>query len=252
MRTSILVLLVLGTFLFVTYVSHPLSRRILFEGFDALPNFSLPAQDLSKNADFMTFLQFHQQVCAMWNETVDDIMKNDQVDKTPDQRLSKEQYIRQMETTSIPPTTFIRCQPFDQTSTLEVLLASIPENTKVYKNTFKFLDVKMSESLQKLKDALNGSNVSVSAFEDCKEACAAQVATATANAVAKAKPSPSVQDLLLQQQRLTTTVLTRVKTILVELPSLQASLKKVTELYNTLKEYKAKGESGAIYSEVQM
>ena len=249
MRTSILILLVLGTFLFVAYVSHPLSRRILFEGF-ALPNFSLPASDLSKNADFMTFLQFHQQVCAMWNEAVDEIMKNDQVDKPPEQRLSKEQYIQQMEKTSFPPTTFVRCLPFDQTSTLEVLLASIPENTQVYKNTFQFLDVKMSESLQKLKDALNGSNVSVSAFEDCKAEVANAVATA--NAVAQAKPSPSVQDLLEQQQRLTTTVLTRVKTILVELPSLQASLKKVTELYNTLKEYKAKGESGAIYSEVQM
>ena len=92
--------------------------------------------------------------------------------------------------------------------------------------------------------------MSVSAFEDCKAEVANAVATA--NAVAQAKPSPSVQDLLEQQQRLTTTVLTRVKTILVELPSLQASLKKVTELYNTLKEYKAKGESGAIYSEVQM
>lgn len=246
MRTSILVLLVLGTFLFVAYISHPMSRRILFEGFDALPNFSLPSQDLSLIPDFMTFLQFHQQACTMWNEAVDEIMKNDQVDKPPDQQLTKEQYIQQMEQTSVPPTTFVRCLPFDQTSTLEVLLASIPENTKVYKNTFQFLDVKMSESLQKLKDALNGSNVSVSAFEDCK----AEVAAATA--AATAKPSPSVQDLLEQQQRLTTTVLTRVKTILVELPSLQASLKKVTDLYNTLKEYKAKGESGAIYSEVQM
>lgn len=223
-----------------------MSRRILFEGFDALPNFSLPSQDLSLIPDFMTFLQFHQQACTMWNEAVDEIMKNDQVDKPPDQQLTKEQYIQQMEQTSVPPTTFVRCLPFDQTSTLEVLLASIPENTKVYKNTFQFLDVKMSESLQKLKDALNGSNVSVSAFEDCK----AEVAAATA--AATAKPSPSVQDLLEQQQRLTTTVLTRVKTILVELPSLQASLKKVTDLYNTLKEYKAKGESGAIYSEVQM
>ena len=243
MITQLLLIALLGTVLFLVYAAHPLSRRFLREGFD-LPNFAQPSVDLSKNADFMTFLQFNQQVCTMWNDVVADIMKNDQVSQPPEQRLSKEQYVAQL------GTNFVKCQPFDQTSSLSVLLTAIPADAKVYTDTFAFLDTKISDTLQKLHAALDSTNVSVSAFANYEpfENCDAAVAAAAAKAAAK--PSPSVQDLQLQQQQQTSLVLTRVHTILVTLPTLQKGLQTVLTKYNELKEYKRKAESGEIFNEV--
>ena len=229
-----------------------MSLRVLKEGFAALPDFSKPSIDLAKNADFMTFLQFNQSVCAMWDDVVADIMKNDQVSQAPEERLPKAQYVAQLEQQAA--TVFVKCAPFDATSTLSVLLAAVPESPQVYKNTFAFLNSKLSDSLAKLHAALDSANTSVSAFadyepfEDCKAAIAA--ATAAATAAAKAAPSPSVQDLQAQQQKQTNQVLARIKSCMVELPALQKGLQTVLAKYNELKEYKKKSESGEIFNEV--
>jgi len=221
------------------------------EGFDALPNFSQPSVDLSKNADFMTFLAFHKQVCAIWDEVVSEIMKNDQVSQPVNERLPKEQYIAKMQQGYSKTAVFIKCQPFDQASSLTVLLNAVPVITQVYKDTFAFLNKEITDVLQKLHAALDSANVSVSHFANYEPFadCKAEVAAAVANA--NAKPSPSVQDLQLQQQQQTAEVLTRIRMILMELPALQAALQSVSTQYQTLKDYKKKGESGEIFSEVK-
>jgi len=248
-------LLLVALLLLLLVLSHPLSRRVLKEGFAALPDFSKPSVDLSKNADFMTFLQFNQSVCAMWDDIIADIMKNDQVSQTPAERLPKAQYIAQLQRSYSPLAVFVKCTPFDQTSTLSVLLAAIPESPKVYKDTFLFLNKQLTDTLQKLHEALDSTNVSVSSFanyepfEDCSAAVAAAVAAATAKA--KAVPSPSVQDLQVQQQKQTDQVLARVNSCMVEMPGLQKALQTVAAKYNELKEYKKKTESGDIIGEVK-
>ena len=242
---TLLLIALLGTVLLLVYVSHPLRRRILREGFE-LPNFSMPSSDLSKNADFMTFFKFNQQVCTMWNEIMEDLMKNDQVSQPVAERLPKDQYIKQLAGAS----SFVKCLPFDAKSTLSVLLEAVPETGKVYKDTFLFLNTKISDSLQKVQSALDSTKVSVSAFADYEpfENCAAAVAAAVA--ATKAKPSPSVQELLAQQQKQTTQILTRISIILIELPDLQKGLQGVITKYNELKKYKKKAESGDIFNEV--
>ena len=244
--------------LFIVYKS----KRM--DGFADLPNFSLPSQDLSKNANFMTFLKFHQQVCAVWNEVIEDIMKNDQVSQPVNERLPKEQYIQQLQKTNSGTTTFVRCQPFDQTSTLSVLLEAIPETTRAYKETFKFLDKNISDTLAKLESALNSANVSVSAFADYREGfedCTAAVAAATAAATAKANaaatakanaavPKPTVEDLIQEQKDKTNNVLARVTNILIERDVLQSQLQAVMAGYEKLKDYKKQGEDGTIYQNI--
>jgi len=244
----LILFLVLALVLLLAYCSHPMSLRVLREGFAALPDFSKPSIDLAKNADFMTFLQFNQSVCAMWDDVIADVMKNDQVSQTPAERLPKAQYVAQLEQQAA--TVFVKCAPFDATSTLSVLLAAVPESPQVYKNTFAFLNSKLSDSLEKLHTALDSANTSVSAFadyepfEDCKAAVAAAVAAA------KATPSPSVKELEVQQQKQTNQVLARIKNTMVELPALQKGLQTVLAKYNELKEYKKKSESGEIFNEV--
>lgn len=223
------------------------------EGFADLPNFSLPSQDLSKNANFMTFLKFHQQVCTVWNEVIEDIMKNDQVSQPENERLPKAQYVLKLQTDYSTTASFVGCQAFDQTSTLSVLLASIPQTTKVYKDTFAFLIKNIADTLEKLQSALNSANVSVSAFADYTEGfedCSAAIAAATAAATAAAKKEPAVKDLLKLQQDQTNQVLARVQTILVEQSALQSQLNLVMAGYEKLKDYKKQGEDGTIYQNV--
>jgi hypothetical protein len=245
MITRLLIVALLGTLLLIAYIAHPASRRF-YEGFD-LPNFSQPSIDLSKNADFMTFLQFNQQVCTMWEEVLADIMKNDQVSQPVEERLPKEQYVLQLEQGYSALAKFVKCQPFDQTSTLSVLLAAIPESTQVYNDTFAFLNKEISDTLEKLHSALDSANVSVSAFANYEpfEDCKAAVAAATA-----AKTSPSVQDLQLQQQQQTSQVLARVRAILIELPTLKIGLQAVVTKYNELKRYKERADSGDIVNDI--
>uniref|UniRef100_A0A6C0K130 Uncharacterized protein n=1 Tax=viral metagenome TaxID=1070528 RepID=A0A6C0K130_9ZZZZ len=223
------------------------------DGFADLPNFSLPSQDLSKNANFMTFLQFHQQVCTVWNEVIEDIMKNDQVSQPVEERLPRAQFVLNLQKDYSTTASFVGCQAFDQTSTLSVLLASIPETTKVYKDTFAFLNKNITDTLEKLESALNSANVSVSAFADYREGfedCTAAVAAATAKATAAAKTEPAVKDLSKQQQDQTNKVLARVQTILVEQGTLQSQLQVVMAGYQKLKDYKKQGEDGTIYQNV--
>ena len=251
--TTRLILVCLGVLLLLTILSHPVRRRLFLEGF-TLPNFSQPSIDLSKNANFMTFLAFHQQVCTIWDEIVTEVMKNDQVSQPINERLPKEKYMAQLAFQYSSTAKFIQCKPFDQTSPLSVLLESIPDTTQVYKDTFAFLNKELSDTLQKLHDALDSTNVSVSHFANYEPFadCKAEVAVAVANATAAAavSPSPSVQTLQMQQQTQTTQVLNRIHTILVELPALQTALQSVSAQYKTLKDYKKKGESGEIFSEV--
>jgi len=250
----LLLFLLLALVILLAYCSHPMSLRVLKEGFAALPDFSKPSIDLSKNADFMTFLQFHQSVCTMWDDVIADVMKNDQVSQQPEERLPKAQYVAQLEQQATG--TFVKCIPFDATSTLSVLLGAVPESPQPYKDTFAFLNSKLTDTLEKLHTALDSANVSVSAFadyepfEDCTAAIAAATAAATAKATANATPSPSVNDLQLEQQKQTNKVLARINSCMVEMPTLQRGLQTVLAKYNELKEYKKKSESGEIYNEV--
>ena len=242
MIVSLLILIGL-LLLFIVYKS----KRM--DGFADLPNFSLPSQDLSKNANFMTFLKFHQQVCTVWDNVIEDIMKNDQVSQPVEERLPKPQYVLQLQKDYSTTASFVGCQAFDQTSTLSVLLASIPDTTKVYKDTFAFLNKNIADTLGKLESALNSANVSVSAFADYRESfedCSAAVAAATA----KAKTEPTVKDLAKQQQDQTNQVLARVKTILVEQGALQSQLQAVMAGYQKLQDYKKQGEDGTIYQNI--
>ena len=251
----LLLFLILALLLLLAYCSHPISLRVLKEGFAALPDFSKPSIDLSKNADFMTFLQFNQSVCTMWDDVIADVMKNDQVSQEPEERLPKAQYVAQLEQDATG--TFVKCIPFDATSTLSVLLNAVPESPQAYKDTFAFLNSKLTDTLEKLHKALDSANVSVSAFADYEpfEDCTAAVAAATAAATAKATTtaaatSPSVQDLQLEQQKQTNQILARIRTSMVEMPTLQKGLQTVLAKYNELKEYKKKSESGEIFNEV--
>lgn len=248
----LLLFLVLALVLLLVYCSHPISLCVLKEGFAALPDFSKPSINLSKNADFMTFLQFNQSVCTMWDDVITDVMKNDQVSQQPEERLPKAQYVAQLEQQATG--TFVKCIPFDATSTLSVLLNAVPESPQPYKDTFAFLNSKLTDTLEKLHTALDSANVSVSAFADYEpfEDCTAAVAAAVAETKATAAtiPSPSVQDLQVQQQKQTNQILARIRTSMVEMPTLQRGLQTVLAKYNELKEYKKKSESGEIYNEV--
>jgi hypothetical protein len=248
----LILFLILALVLLLAYCSHPMSLRVLREGFAALPDFSKPSIDLAKNADFMTFLQFNQSVCAMWDDVIADIMKNDQVSQTPAERLPKDKYIAQLQQANSPDAPFVKCAPFDATSTLSVLLEAVPESPQAYKDTFAFLNSKLSDSLAKLHTALDSANTSVSAFADYEpfEDCKAAVAAAVAETKAAATTSSSVKELEAQQQKQTNQVLARIKNTMVELPALQKGLQTVLAKYNELKEYKKKSESGEIFNEV--
>jgi len=248
----ILLLFLVFVLLLLAYCSHPTWRRVLQEGFGELPDFSKPSVNLAVNADFMTFVQFNQAVCTMWDEVITDIIKNDQVGVPAEQQLTKEQYVAKLEQGFLTKISLVKCIPFDPTSTLSVLLAAVPESPQVYKDTFLFLNKELTDALKKLHDALDSANVSVSAFADYEpfEDCSAAVAAATAAATTAATAAPSVQNLQAEQLKQTNQLLARINSCMVEMPALQSGLQSVNAKYSELKSYKTKSESGDIYNEV--
>jgi hypothetical protein len=163
-----MILLILGTLLFVVHLSHPTSRRFLFEGFaDTLK----PSVDLAKEPDFMTFYNFHTQVCTLWNDIIDEVMKNDCVE-TP--CPPKATYIKNLmksynldaRKAGQPTISFINCEKqWSPTSTLAELLAGVPTNINGYKGTLQYIVNKSSAIIGQVTDAMS-QIPTISSFAD--------------------------------------------------------------------------------------
>ena len=152
----------LVTLLFVVHLSHPITRRFLFEGFVAI-DYTKPSIDLSQDPDFMAFYEFHAEVCELWNKVVDEVMKNACVDPTSN-CPPKPQYIATMKmnynldrkTVSKPPACFIDCDTeWDANSTLSVLSKVVPADISCYRGTLEFVLDESQKIIVQVKDAFS-------------------------------------------------------------------------------------------------
>ena len=158
-----LLFLLLFLFLFVAHMSHPLRRRFLTEGF--VQDYSKPSVDLTTEPDFMTFYNFHIEVCKLWNAIIDKVMENDCHDrKCPE----KEEYIKELQATYqkiSPDICFISCEKvWDAKSSLDDLLEAIPEDIKCYRGSLTYISKESVRIIMKLKKAL--AEAGVSGFAD--------------------------------------------------------------------------------------
>jgi len=148
-------LLLLFLLLFVAHMSHPLSRRYLTEGF--VVDYTKASVDLNTEPDFVAFLAFHKEVCALWDAIITEVMKNDCVDPAnpcPD----REAYIAKLAddyNANNPPQCFLKCnKTWDANSSLEDLLEAVPENINCYRGTLTYVLNKSNEIIQQVKDAM--------------------------------------------------------------------------------------------------
>ena len=160
--------------LFVVHLSHPTTRRFLFEGFATI-DYTKPSVDLSQTPDFMAFYKFHAEVCELWNKVITEVMKNDCGQPCPATDKSKDcvdfskcppkaQYIATLKmnynidrkTVSKPPACFIDCDiPWDANSTLTVLAKVVPADISCYRGTLEFVLDESQKIIAQVKDAFS-------------------------------------------------------------------------------------------------
>lgn len=259
MKTSLWVLLVLIVFLFVVYLSNPLTRRFLREGF---VDYSKPSVDLSKQQEFMAFYKFHTNVCALWNNVIDEIMKNDCVD--PEAKCPpKPQYITNIKNTfnetASPKICFAPCETqWGPTSSLKELDAAIPQKIDCYRGTLQYIVDKSQEMITKVEDAMAripppDSFADYQATINCKpDAKGATICTDTnGNTYIAQPPKPepeqlnqSEQDLLAQQIAATNKIITRCRFMNSEIPVLNALGAQAKANVDKLRNIKQKAENG--------
>jgi len=166
----------LVAFLLVVHLSHPITRRFLFEGFVAI-DYTKPSVDLSQDPDFMAFYEFHTEVCELWNKVITEVMKNtcgdaslckdpkvDCGDKWMAGCPPKAQYIATLKMNynldrkmaSKLPACFIECDTeWDANSTLSVLSKVVPANIKCYRGALEFILDESNKIIAQVKDAFS-------------------------------------------------------------------------------------------------
>jgi len=223
-------------------------------------DYTKPAVDLSKEKEFMAFYKFHTNVCALWNDVIDEIMKNDCVDpasKCP----PKPQYITNVKNTfnetASPKICFAPCETqWGPTSSLKELELAIPEKIDCYKGTLQYIVDKSQEMITKVEDAMAripapDSFADYQATINCKsDANGAAICTdANGNTYIAQKPKPqeleqSEQDLLAQQIASTNKVITRCRFMNSEIPALNALGARAKANVDKLHKIKQKAENG--------
>jgi len=225
----------------------------------------MPSVDLAKEPDFMTFYNFHTDVCTLWNEIIDEVMKNDCVD-TP--CPPKAIYIKNLMKvynanalkTSQPTVSFIDCEKqWTPTSTLKELLLGVPKNINGYKGTLQFILNKSNEIIAQVTDAL--SNIpSISAFADyqttidCKTDENGTVCKGSDGNIYTEQQSKQRTQQQIQQTRkdeeaqidATNQILGRCRTMNPELPELTTLLKQAKENVKQLKCLKESAKDGTL------
>jgi hypothetical protein len=220
----------------------------------------MPSVDLSKEPEFMAFKKFHLNICDQWNTIIDEVMKNDCVDpSTP--CPSKQQYVTKLQieynkVVSVP-TCFIQCDPpWDETSSLATLLAAIPKNVNCYKGTLGFIINKSTTILQQVSDSM--AQIPTSGFADyqasilCKtDSSNNTICTDEKGAIflpekAPAPSSGSGSGSADQQALATNDIISRCRTINMEIPELKALLAKAKEQVDQLKTVKQKAQDGTL------
>lgn len=255
MNTSLWIVLgVLIIFLFVTYLSNPLTRRFLREGYI---DYSKPAVDLTKEQEFMAFYKFHTDVCALWNNVIDEIMKNDCVDPASN-CPPKPQYITNLKKTynetASPQICFSPCETlWSPTSSLKELDVAIPQNINCYKGTLQYIIEKSQEMLTKVQDAM-GRIPSQDSFADyqatinCKsdEKGLATCTDPNGTVYTSQKSTKADQDLLTQQINETNKIISKCRSINAEIPALKALMAQAKQNVDQLRQVKKQAEDGTL------
>jgi hypothetical protein len=234
-------------------LSNPLTRRFLREGFI---DYSKPAVDLSKEKEFMAFYKFHTNVCALWNDVIDEIMKNDCVDPAAN-CPPKPQYITNVKNTfnetAAPKICFAPCETqFSSTSTLKELDKAIPDNVKCYRGTLQYVVDKSQEMITKVQDAMarippQDSFADYQATINCKpDAKGAAICTDTNGNtyIAQKSATGSEQDLLAEQIAATNKIISRCRFMNSEIPALNALMAQAQTNVDELRKIKKKAENG--------
>jgi len=205
---GILTLLIL---LFVVHVSHPITRQFLMEGFK-VDDYTRPSVDLTTEPDFMAFYKFHTGVCVLWNNIIDESMKNDCIDpNSPEMvqaRKDAEKTVgsradRKAPVTTDPPCPskpnyiknllpayrqskmdenicFIECEKvWDAKSTTADLLAAIPLNINCYRGTLQFIIDKTTATIDQANEQLSRISEAFADY-DTKINCKADAVKGTA------------------------------------------------------------------------
>ena len=255
MNTSLwIVLAVLIILLFVTYLSHPLTRRFLREGYI---DYSKPAVDLTKEQEFMAFYTFHMDVCALWNNVIDEIMKNDCAD--PETKCPpKPEYITNLkkaynEMTS-PKICFSPCEtPWSPTSSLKELEVAIPQNINCYKGTLQYIVEKSQEMITKVQDAMGrippqDSFADYQAMINCKsdEKGLATCTDSNGNTYTSQKSTKADQDQLTQQINATNRIISKCRSMNAEIPALNALMAQAKQNVDQLRQIKKQAEDGTL------
>jgi hypothetical protein len=263
MNTSLWIILVLILFLFVVYLSNPLSRRLLREGFAV--DYSKPAVDLTKEPEFMAFYKFHTEVCALWNNVIDEIMKNDCVD--PESKCPpKPQYINNLKTsyneTAAPKICFSPCETlWSPTSSLKELDVAIPSNINCYKGTLQYIVEKSQEMITKVQDAIaripsQDSFADYEATINCKTDAKGTATCTDPNGntyISQQPKSPqkdkllqSEQDQLTQQINATNKIIVKCRTMNTEIPELKAIMAQAKTNVEQLRKIKQQAQDGTL------
>jgi len=241
--------------LFVIHISHPSTRRFLFEGFE---DYSKPSIDLTTEPDVMAFYKFHTDVCVLWNTIITEVMKNDCVDPA-NACPSKPVYIKNLldkYNKDGNQDCFVRCEtPWTPASSLEELEAGIPQNIKCYKGTLKYIRDKSSEILQTAQTALEAIPP-VSAFADYQTTidCKGTTCTDSKGAVYEQKESQkqkppeqlSQSDEQKKQVERTKQIVGRCKIMNTEIPELKSLMGQAISNVEKLAILKKKAQDGTL------
>ena len=237
------------------------------EGFDAV-DYTKPAVDLTTEPDFMAFYKFHLEVCALWNEVIDESMKNDCVDPS-NPCPAKPDYIKNLQATYIQSkggtnVCFIHCdKAWDAKSSLADLLEAVPMNINCYSGTLQFVVDKTTEIINQVNDAMSKIPPQTESYADYKTTINCKtddkgttectddkgnvyVQKATQQNQQSQEQQLEVTDLALKQKNDTNTVIGRCRTMMAEIPELKQLMKQASENVETLKVLQQKAKNGTL------
>ena len=239
-----LLVALLALTLFVLYGARSLGKGpSLLEQWTNPP----PPIDLATNKQFQSFLQFHGTVCDMWNEVVQKSMDSDQT------KLTKAEYIQQMEQAIQPPMTLIQCaSTLSATTDPATLLQEIPPSIDPYRNTLSYLVSKTTDMLTKLEGALQGTIEQFATYDatvtcdPTKQSCQGPNITCSLDGSGTNNSNSANTQALLAQ------VLERIIPILEGEPELQPLYLTTQANIAKLKDYSGKAQNGTLVNEVNL
>ena len=194
-----------------------------------------PPITLDNNTDYQDFYKWNTDFCETWNKILDQVMKVDQTS------LSKEEYIKVLETKNI--TQLVNCNPEITKSPDPIkVLPVIPTNTILYVNTLNFMAQQISNIKRQTEEALQGASVPKEGFENQNpNQCACTSTTVVVSAKTIAAKANAINEIV-----------DKLKAINPAIAKLQGKLAIVKAGLQDLDTYKKKAEDGTLVNDIHI